>query len=198
MALLLERNPPVRINGAIFISFYLERSVVGRWKKTTTLLLKSWEYCLRDSWSVCFHANEGHLLHHHRNACGTALQRYRPGFSPESHLSSSRAKHVHLKKREKLKRCAFLHFSFFLLCAVITGVSGLCIYKSFMVELMHCTGGRVPTLAVITLAGDTVWFHLGSPILFFNLHPIINMFEALVHSMVLYAERRGWKKVQSY
>lgn len=30
MALLLERNPPVRMNGAIFISFYQERRVVGK------------------------------------------------------------------------------------------------------------------------------------------------------------------------
>lgn len=30
-------------------SIYLERKVVGGWRKKTTFLLKSWEYCLRDS-----------------------------------------------------------------------------------------------------------------------------------------------------
>lgn len=71
MALLLEKNPPVRMNGAIFISFYLEIRVVGGWKKS--FLLKSWEYCLRDSWSVCFNTNRSHLLHHRRNPCSTAF-----------------------------------------------------------------------------------------------------------------------------
>lgn len=34
MSLLLEKYSPVRINGSIFISFYLERMLVGECKKT--------------------------------------------------------------------------------------------------------------------------------------------------------------------
>lgn len=36
-------------------------------------LLKSWEYCLKHSWSVCLNANRSHLLHHRRNPCSTAF-----------------------------------------------------------------------------------------------------------------------------
>lgn len=96
MALLLERNPPVRMNGAIFISFYLERSVVGRWKKPNNFSAEELRVLSKGQLICVLSGNKGHLLHHHRNPCSTALQRYRPGFSPESHLSSSRAKHVHL------------------------------------------------------------------------------------------------------
>lgn len=96
---------------------------------------------------MCFNANRSHLLHHCRNPCSTAFP-YRPEFSPVSHLSSPRAKHVHLtpfgnKKKHRGKSwrgvLLYLHASFFFLhCTVITGASGLHVYKSCIGQLMHC------------------------------------------------------------
>lgn len=127
MAQLLEKNPPVRMNRAIFISFYLERRVMGGWKRT--FLLKSWEYCLRDSWSVCFNASRSHLLHHRRNPCSTAFpcRDTGPGLSSALYptcqvreLNMSILLHLEEEKKKKNGRKSwrgilfFFIFSFFL------------------------------------------------------------------------------------
>lgn len=74
--------------------------------------------------------------------------RERPEFNTESHLSSQRAKHVDLTscsiwqkkgKAEEVCFCISIFLFSFLYCTVIAGASGLHIYKSFIVELMHCT-----------------------------------------------------------
>lgn len=133
------------MNGAIFIGFYLERRV-----KKKTSLLKSWEYCLRDSWSVCFNANRSHLLHHRRNPCSAAFPCTFTGLSSALYptcqvreLNMSILLHLARKKhREQSRRgvLLYLHFPFFsssLYCN--HRASGLHIYKSFIGELMHCT-----------------------------------------------------------
>lgn len=151
---------------------------------------------------MCFNANRSHLLHHHRNPCSAALQRYRPEFSPESHLSSQRAKHVHLtscsiwqkKKNTEGKAeevcLSYLHFSFFLLCTVITGASGLHIYKSFIGELMHCTWRKSAHFGCNYSGWRYGMVSHGKSLSVFllDLHSMINIVEVLVHRRLLQLE----------
>lgn len=103
---------------------------------------------------MCFNTNRSHLLYHRRNPCSTAFPYIDTGLSsalyPTCHfqeLNMSILLHLEKMKNEKKKHRGnswrgvlfFLHCSFFLSCTVITGASGLHIYKSFIGELMHCT-----------------------------------------------------------
>lgn len=161
MALLLEAASPARRSGAIFV-----------WRGGG-VLLQSWEqlicmlYCqLKPLTPSLQESLQSSLL----------LYIYRPEFSLVSHLSRQRAKHVHLPpfgQEGKLKRCAspasLLHSSSSLHCNHRGEWVAYCIYQSFIEELMHRPAGRVPTLAVITLARDTLLFHMGSHSLSFCL-----------------------------
>lgn len=129
------------------MELFLSASIWRGWKKKH-FCLKSWEYCLRDSWSVCFSSKSSHLLHHRRNPCSTAIPCTFTGLSSalyptcqDRELNMSILLHLAEKHRGKSWRVVLLyvHFSLFLHCTVITGASGLHIYESFIGELMHCT-----------------------------------------------------------
>lgn len=103
------------------------------------------------------------------------------------------------KKKGELRRCASVSpFSFFssLCCTVIAGARGLHVYKSFIVELMHCTWRKSAHIGCnysgwrycVALHGKSL------PVFLPDLHPMVNV-EFLVQSQVFAVRRTGLRAI---
>lgn len=141
----------LRMNGAIFISFYLKLFTL----EELVLLSKGQQMY------VLFNANtsiySSHILYPFQ--CSLPKMQARVQLLiPTWKLNMSLLYLAPIGKKKKVCSSLSPLPSFFIWY-------GLHIYKSFIQE--HSTWRRVSTLAVITLAGDTARYHMGSHFLSF-------------------------------
>lgn len=164
-------------------------------------MLKNWEYCLRDSLSVCFTAKRSHLLHQHSNPSSTAFPCTFTGLSSalystcqDRELNMSILLHLAKRYREKSSRGVLLYLYFyFFLCTVITRLSGLHIHKSFIGVLMDCTWRKSVHFGC-NYSGMRycVVSHGKSPLVFLLDCTQYMFFEVLVYRIFL--QKKGTKK----
>lgn len=157
MALLLENNSPVRLNRAIFISFYLKEEVArvaqwGGWKKRDFFFWSRAEsivygtadlYALRPREATYSIIAEIPAVQ--PSPCTfTGLSSAQYPICQDGELNMSILLHLAKKKKNAEQKAREVSFSistfpFFLHCSVITGPSALHCCESFIGEVVHCT-----------------------------------------------------------